>query len=63
MLFETEDKPFPFKTNNNDENNAAPEIVEGDAETVEDADADEVAESEEAASVEADSNKAEEEPK
>ena len=63
LLFETEDKPFPFKTNNNDENNAAPEIVEGDAETVEDADADEVAESEEAASVEADSNKAEEEPK
>lgn len=63
LLFETEDKPFPFKTNNNDENNAAPEIVEGDAETVEDADADEVAESEEAATVEADSNKAEEEPK
>tara|TARA_Y100000748_G_C15293772_1_gene409494 strand:- start:260 stop:676 length:417 start_codon:yes stop_codon:yes gene_type:complete len=62
LLFETEDKPFPFKTNNNDENNAAPEIVEGDAESVEDADADEVAESEEA-SVEADSNKAEEEPK
>lgn len=62
LLFETEDKPFPFKTNNNDKNNAAPEIVEGDAESVEDADADEVAESEEA-SVEADSNKAEEEPK
>ena len=62
LLFETEDKPFPFKTNNNDENNAAPEIVEGDAESVEDVDADEVAESEEA-SVEADSNKAEEEPK
>ena len=62
MLFETEDKPFPFKTNNNDENNAAPEIVEGDAEIVEDANADEVAESEEA-SAEAASNTSEEEPK
>ena len=62
LLFETEDKPFPFKTNNNDENNAAPEIVEGDAETVEDANADEVAESEET-SAEAASNTSEEESK
>ena len=62
MLFETEDKPFPFKTNNNDENNAAPEIVEGAAETVEDANADEVAESEET-SAEAASNTSEEESK
>ena len=62
LLFETEDKPFPFKASNNDENNTAPEIVEGDAESVEDADADEVAESEEA-SAEAASNTSEEEPK
>ena len=48
LLFETEDKPFPFKTSNNDENNTAPEIVEGDAETVMDANENEDADTGEA---------------
>ena len=48
LLFETEDKPFPFKTSNNDENNPAPEIVEGDAETVMDANENEDADTGEA---------------
>ena len=48
LLFETEDKPFPFKASNNDENNTAPEIVEGDAETVVDANENEDADAEEA---------------
>ena len=65
MLFETEDKPFPFKASNNDENNPAPEIVEGDAETVVDANVNEDADAEEA-SAETVSNAtedSEEEPK
>ena len=48
LLFETEDKPFPFKASNNDENNPAPEIVEGDAETVMDANENEDADTGEA---------------
>ena len=65
LLFETEDKPFPFKASNNDENNPAPEIVEGDAETVVDANENEDADAEEA-SAETVSNAtedSEEEPK
>ena len=65
LLFETEDKPFPFKASNNDENNTAPEIVEGDAETVVDANENEDADAEEA-SAETVSNAtedSEEEPK
>ena len=65
LLFETEDKPFPFKASNNDENNPAPEIVEGDAETVVDANENEDADTEEA-SAETASNTtedSEEEPK
>mgnify|MGYP001197721522 FL=1 len=65
LLFETEDKPFPFKASNNDENNPAPEIVEADAETVVDANENEDADTEEA-SAETASNAtedSEEEPK
>ena len=65
LLFETEDKPFPFKASNNDENNPAPEIVEGDAETVSDANENENSDTEEA-SAETASNTtedSEEEPK